>query len=112
MVKQFDIISVDLDPTKGSEKGKNRPCVIISNDLVNQNSSLVWALPITSRKTKYVTDIPLNTKQQKVSGLIDSVQIRALDIQSRGYKVVDHLQENIKPSILESVEAHIEIKET
>lgn len=112
MVKQFDIISVDLDSTKGSEKGKNRPCVIISNNLVNQNSSLVWALPITTRKPKYATDIPLKTKQQKVSGLIDSVQIRALDIQSRGYKVVDHLQENIKPSILESVEAHIEIKET
>lgn len=37
MVNQFDIIIVDLDPTKGMEKGINRPCVIVSNNLVNAN---------------------------------------------------------------------------
>src|SRR5699024_1532677 len=112
MVKQFDIVIVDLNSTQEDEKGKNRPCVIISNNLVNKNSSLIWALPITSRKPKYVTDISLKTKQQRVGGLIDCVQIRAIDIEARGYKVVDHLQENIQSSILESVEAHIDIKET
>src|SRR5699024_2228131 len=112
MVKQFDIVIVDLDFTQGDEKGENRPCVIISNNLVNKNSSLIWALPITSRKPKYVTDIPLKTKQQNVGGLIDRVQIRTLDIEARGYKVVDHLLENIQSSILESVEANIDIKET
>lgn len=109
MVNQFDIIIVDLDPTKGREKGKNRPCVIISNDLVNANSSFVWALPITSRESRYVTDIPLKTKQQKVTGIIDSVQIRALDIDARGYKVVDQLQKSLQPLIMESIEAHTEI---
>lgn len=109
MVKQFDIIIVDLDPTKGREKGKNRPCVIISNNLVNANSAFVWALPITSRESKYITDIPLKTKQKNVTGIIDSVQIRALDIESRGYKVVDHLQNSVKSLIMQSIEAHTEI---
>lgn len=109
MVNQFDIIIVDLDPTKGMEKGINRPCVIVSNNLVNANSSFVWALPITSRESRYVTDIPLKTKYNKVSGIIDSVQIRALDIGSRKYKVVDQLQENIRPLVIESIEAHTEI---
>jgi len=109
MVNQFDIVIVNLDPTKGAEKGKNRPCVIVSNNLVNANSSFVWALPITSREPRYATDIPLKTKQQNVKGVIDSVQIRSLDMKSRGYKVVDHLQDNLHPFILEAIEAHIEI---
>lgn len=111
MVKQFDIVIVNFDPTKGREKGKNRPCVIVSNNLVNANSPFVWALPITSRKPKYVTDIPLKTKHNKVAGIIDSVQIRALDIDSRGHKVVDQLQTDIQPLIIEAIEAHIEIIE-
>lgn len=109
MVNQFDIIIVDLDPTKGREKGKNRPCVIISNNLVNTNSSFVWALPITSRESRYVTDIPLKTKYHNIQGIIDSVQIRALDINARGYKVVDQLQPSIQSLIMESIEAHTEI---
>lgn len=109
MVNQFDIVIVDLDPTRGMEKGKNRPCVIVSNNLVNANSSFVWALPITSREAKYVTDIPLKTKFNKVSGIIDSIQIRALDIRSRGYKVVDQLQAGIQSLVIESIEAHTEI---
>ncbi|HLR66976.1 MAG TPA: type II toxin-antitoxin system PemK/MazF family toxin [Virgibacillus sp.] len=107
MVNQFDI--VNLDPIKGAEKGENRHCVIVSNNLVNANSSFVWALPITSREPKYATDIPLKTKQQNVKGVIDSVQIKSLDIKSRGYKVVDQLQDNLHPFLLEAIEAHIKI---
>lgn len=112
MVKQFDIIIVNLDPIKGREKGKNRPCVIISNNVVNANSAFVWALPITSREAKYITDIPLKTKHQQVAGIIDSVQIRALDIESRGYKVVDQLQKSVQSLVMESIEAHTEIIES
>lgn len=109
MVKQFDIMIVDLDPTQGKEKGKNRPCVIVSNNLVNAHSSFVWALPITSREVKYITDIPLKTKHHNVQGIIDSVQIRSLDISTRRYKVVDQLQTDVQSLIMESIEAHIEI---
>lgn len=112
MVKQFDVIIVNLDPTRGREKGKNRPCVIISNNLVNANSAFVWVLPITSREVKYITDIPLKTKRQKITGIIDSVQIRALDIESRGYKVVDQLQKGVQSLVMESIEAHTEIIES
>jgi|SRR5699024_9438596 len=109
MVKQFDIIIVNLDSTKGREKGKNRPCIIVSNNLVNANSSFIWAFPITSREQKYITDIPLKTKHHKVHGIIDSVQIRALDIDSRGYKIVDQLQKNMQPLVIEAIQAHIEV---
>lgn len=45
----------------------------------------------------------MQTKYNKVSGIIDSVQIRALDIGSRKYKVVDQLQANIQLTKMEFI---------
>jgi len=109
MVKQFDIITVDLDPTRGKEKNKYRPCVVISNDLVNDHSAFSWIMPITSREKVYPTDLEVKTKNNNVHGVIDTVQIRSLDLSVRNTKVVDTLQENVKRDILETIEAHIEI---
>lgn len=39
-----------LDPVVGSEQGKTRPVLIISNDDANDILSVVNVLPITSRK--------------------------------------------------------------
>jgi mRNA interferase MazF len=36
--KQLDIYWVDLEPTKGAETKKLRPCVIVQGDLVNIQS--------------------------------------------------------------------------
>jgi len=47
-VKRFDIYWVDLDPTKGSEIRKTRPCVIISPDELNSTLRTVMVIPLTS----------------------------------------------------------------
>lgn len=109
MVKQFDIITVDLNPTRGKEKSKYRPCVVVSNDLVNNNSAFSWIMPITNRKKKFPTDLEVKTKKNNVHGWIDTVQIRSLDLSVRNTKVVDTLQDNVKRDILETIEAHTEI---
>lgn len=46
MVNQIFI--VDLDPTKGAEMKKVRPCVVISPDEMNDNLRTVIVAPITS----------------------------------------------------------------
>lgn len=109
MVKQFDIAFVDFNPTKGKEKGKYRPCVIISNDLLNSSNSISWVMPISSRKKRFPSDIPLKTKLNKVSGIIDTVQIRALDLSVRDTKIVDTLQEQVKHQVLRTISAHTEV---
>jgi mRNA interferase MazF len=44
-----DVWLVNLDPTRGREQAKCRPCVVISPELFNQGpSELVVILPITS----------------------------------------------------------------
>ncbi|MCS4823603.1 type II toxin-antitoxin system PemK/MazF family toxin, partial [Staphylococcus aureus] len=44
---------IDLDPTRGKEKQKYRPCVVVSNNFVNQHSPFVWILPITNRPKRF-----------------------------------------------------------
>ncbi|OOV39553.1 growth inhibitor PemK [Staphylococcus sp. MB371] len=109
MVKQFDIITVDLDPTRGKEKQKYRPCVVVSNNLVNNSTSFSWIFPITSRNKVRPTDIILKTKNNKVKGIIDTVQIRCIDISVRNCKVVDVLDDELKSDLLVTIAAHTEI---
>lgn len=108
MVKQFDIIKVDLSPIVGREKGNYRPCIVVSNDLVNSATGMYWVMPITGRNVKYPTDIPLKTKNRKITGVIDSLQIRTLDLEERGFTYFDSLQENLKGVVLETIQAHTE----
>lgn len=109
MVKQFDVITVDLDPTRGREKKKYSPCVVVSNNLINNGSSFSWIMPITNRSRRQPSDLPVKTKNNNITGIIDTVQIRALDLKVRNTKVIDEIHDDLKSNILETIIAHFEI---
>ena len=46
-LKRGMIIDVNLDPTLGSETGKIRPCVIVTNDVYNKRVPVIQVVPIT-----------------------------------------------------------------
>ncbi|KAF5413868.1 MAG: hypothetical protein C5S38_05425 [Candidatus Methanophagaceae archaeon] len=46
---RWRIFLVNLDPVVGSEQGKTRPVLIISEEEINQILPVVNVLPITSR---------------------------------------------------------------
>jgi mRNA interferase MazF len=48
--QKWAICKADLDPVIGSEQGKSRPVLIISEDQINALLNIVNILPITSRK--------------------------------------------------------------
>jgi mRNA interferase MazF len=48
--KKWGIYRANLDPTIGSEQGKSRPVLIVSENLINDLLNTVNVLPITSRK--------------------------------------------------------------
>jgi len=80
MVKQnihrFDIWLVQLDPTKGSEIKKTRPCVIISPDEMSSLKTAIIA-PMTSKGFNFPTRIQCTFQNKK--GLILLDQLRAVD---------------------------------
>lgn len=46
-----DIYDVDFDPVVGSEIGKRRPALIVSNNVNNECSATVTVIPITGQPT-------------------------------------------------------------
>ncbi len=51
IVNKWQIWLCNLDPIVGSEQGKTRPVLIISEDYTNEVLNIVNVLPITSRKS-------------------------------------------------------------
>jgi mRNA interferase MazF len=50
IINKWQIWLADLEPVIGSEQGKTRPVVIISENYTNSVLSVVNVLPVTSRK--------------------------------------------------------------
>jgi len=47
LLKRGMIIDVNLDPSQGSETGKTRPCVIVTNNTYNERVPVIQIVPIT-----------------------------------------------------------------
>ncbi len=84
MEYRWHIFLANLDPVIGSEQGKTRPVLVISEEEINQLLPVVNVLPVTSRKpgrTVYPNEVLLKAGiggLQKES-LAMCYQIRTLD---------------------------------
>lgn len=84
-VRRLDIVLVDLDPTRGSEVKKTRPCLVISPDIINLNSRTVLIAAIThydEDKAASPLFVPLAaTKQTGLTkrSLATTMQMRTID---------------------------------
>ena len=73
-----DVYWVDLNPTKGSELNKKRPCVIISATPINRARSTVIVLPLsTSAKARSPIVREVKCMGKQVGAVCD--QIRSVD---------------------------------
>jgi len=77
VTKRFDVFLVNLDPTRGSEIQKTRPCLIISPDEMNQNISTVIIAPMTTKGRNYPTRITCQFQEKEGQIVLD--QIRTVD---------------------------------
>jgi mRNA interferase MazF len=82
-IKRGDVVIVDLDPIRGSETGKKRPCVIIQNDIGNKYSPVTIVAVITSQKEiskEYPTDVWVSRGEGKLNrdSIIQCDQIRTI----------------------------------
>jgi len=77
-IEQYSVYWVDLNPTKGSEINKTRPCVVISPLEMNNHLQTIIIAPVTSRgREGYPTR--LRFKVKTIEGWIVLDQIRAID---------------------------------
>ena len=76
-VRRGDIFLISLDPTRGAEIRKTRPCVIISPNELNANLSTFIIAPLTTGGHPY--PFRVGCKFQSRAGHIVLDQIRTVD---------------------------------
>ena len=76
-VQRFEVHLISLDPTKGSEIRKTRPCLIISPNEMNKHIRTVIIAPMTSAIKNYPTRVTTTFQGKKGQIVLD--QIRTVD---------------------------------
>lgn len=83
MYKQLEIWWIDLEPTRGAETQKKRPCVIIQSSIVNRGSNTFIVAPILPNHKKWpfaVNVIPTHLNGLDKDRHINLKQLRSVDI--------------------------------
>ena len=76
-VNRFDVYLINLDPTKGHEIKKTRPCTVISPNEMNHYISTVIVAPMTSKGKNYPSRVSCTFQGTKGQVVLD--QIRTVD---------------------------------
>ncbi len=96
-VKRFDVYLVALDPTRGSEIKKTRPCLVISPDEMNRHIRTVIVAPMTTKGRDYPTRVACTFHGKAVQVVLD--QIRTVD-KSRLVKRLGRLHATARSKVL------------
>ncbi len=108
MQYRWRIFLATLDPIRGSEQGKTRPVLVISDEDINQIMPVVTTLPLTSLKpgrTIYLNETLLPAPQTGLDrdSLVLCHQVRTLD-KSRLIKQIGAVEHTgIRSAILQAL---------
>ena len=108
-IRRGDIVYLDLEPIKGSETGKRRPCLVIQNDVNNEYAPTTIIAVITSRrrlekKKKYPTHVWIDKGKSglKKDSIIQCEQLRTVD-KGRIIKKIGHLNNDFMQEVEEAI---------
>ena len=96
-VRRFEVHLISLDPTKGSEIRKTRPCIVISPDEMNKHIRTVIIAPMTSTIKNYPTRVTTTFQGKKGQIVLD--QIRTVD-KSRVIKKLGSISSSAEEKVI------------
>lgn len=103
-----EIYDVQMDPVIGSEIGKIRPSLVISNNINNEYSNTVTLLPSTSRKSQKV--YPFEVLLSKgIAGLTLDSRIKVDQIRTVDKRRLLNLRGTVPVSIYPEIEKALKI---
>ncbi len=76
-IKRFEVYLISLDPTKGCEISKTRPCVVVSPDEMNRHIRTVIVAPMTTKTRAYPSRVDCSFQGKQGQVVLD--QIRTVD---------------------------------
>jgi mRNA interferase MazF len=71
--RQGEVWLVALDPAKGSEIRKTRPCLVVSPDEMNQHIATVIVVPLTTTVRAYPTPIGIHFQGKAGQAALDQI---------------------------------------
>lgn len=89
LLRRGMIVDVDLEPVRGSETGKTRPAVVVTNDVYNQRVPVIQVVPLTSwseKKARIVTNVTVEATAANgldKCSVADCLQTRPIDARKR-----------------------------
>jgi mRNA interferase MazF len=101
VVRQYDILLINLDPTIGHEIKKVRPCVVLSPDEMNEHVETVIIAPMTTRSHAFPTRVAVRFKGKDGWVVLD--QIRTVD-RKRLVKKLGRLQPETVRSVKDVIQ--------
>lgn len=108
-IKRGTIFDITLDPTKGSETGKIRPCVVVTNNTYNERVPVIQVVPITAwsdKKAKIKTNVEIEPSEANglsKKSIADCLQTRPVDYRSRFVAIRGELESELMLKIDEAL---------
>jgi len=101
VTNRFDVFLISLDPTRGHEMRKTRPCLVISPDEMNEHIRTVIVAPMTTKGHSYPTRVPCTFQGKRGQIVLD--QIRTVD-QSRLVRRLGAITVAVQNKVLEALQ--------
>jgi len=74
VTSRFDVYLISLDPTRGSEIRKTRPCLVISPDEMNDHIRTVNVAQMTTKRRPYPTRVPCTFQGKRGQIILDKIR--------------------------------------
>lgn len=97
VVNRFEVHLVTLDPTRGPEIRKTRPCLIVSPDEMNRHVRTVLIAPMTTGGRVYPTRVPVKFRGREALIVLD--QLRTVD-KERLVKALGFVDEDAQDRVI------------
>jgi mRNA interferase MazF len=110
-LKRGMVVDVNLDPTLGSETGKIRPCIIVTNDVYNERVPVIQVVPLTAwsvKKAKITTNVeisPTRSNGLNKKSVADCLQTRPIDRRHR----LNRIRGRLSPSKMKEIDQSLKI---
>lgn len=106
-ISQGDVFFINLSDSEGAEIRGKRLAAIVSNNFMNNNSSIVQIVPLTSNTTRWTLPTHVRLKEKELNFIkkesdILTEQIRAID-KSRLIQKVGILNEDIMDKVMNAL---------
>jgi len=101
VTNRFDVFLISLDPTRGSEIRKTRPCLIISPDEMNHYIKTVIIAPMTTKGRGYPSRVSCTFQDKRGQVVLD--QIRTVD-KARLVRKLGQISSGVQVKVLDALQ--------